>query len=54
MLASEHSLQQQKRLESQLVNNYAFDILVAKYALISVEYRSLEEALELIYGNDDF
>ena len=29
------------------------DILVAKYALIMVEYRSVNEALEIIFGGFD-
>ena len=38
-------------MESQMVNEIGVDMLVAKYALISVEYRSVEAATEFIFGN---
>ena len=35
------------------MNDVGVDILVAKYALISVEHRSVEAAVDFIYGSED-
>ena len=40
-------------MENQIVRDMGCDILVAKYALIVVEYRSVNEALEIIFGGFD-
>ena len=33
--------------------DYSLDLLVAKYALAKVDYRSIEEAVEIIFGGTD-
>ena len=35
------------------MNNVGVDILVAKYAMISVEHSSIEAAVDFIYGSED-
>ena len=40
-------------MENQMVRDFNIDLLVAKYALAKVEYRSVEEATEIIYGGTD-
>ena len=39
-------------LETQMVGNFGVDLLVAKYALIQVDYRSIDAALDFIFGDD--
>ena len=33
-----------------MINDFGCDLLVAKYALMTVKYKSVEEALEVIFG----
>ena len=40
-------------IKNQLVVDFGFDALVADYALIMVEYRSAQEAVNFIFGEDD-
>ena len=37
-------------MENQLIVDFGCDMLVAKYALAVAQYRSVEEALEVIFG----
>ena len=36
-----------------MVTNFGIDLIVAQYALISVEYLSVEAAFEFIFGSGD-
>ena len=37
-------------METQMSRDFGCDLLVAKYALISVEYSGVPEAVEVIFG----
>ena len=37
-------------MENRMINDFGCDLLVAKYALIMVQYKSVEEAIEVIFG----
>jgi len=39
-------------MENQMVQKFGVDMLVARYALVSVEYRSIEAAVDIIFGDD--
>ena len=40
-------------MEKQMTNDFGIDLLVAQYALISVEYTSVEAAFEFIFGSGE-
>ena len=40
-------------MENRMINDLGCDLLVAKYALMTVEYKSVEEALEVIFGKPE-
>lgn len=40
-------------IENRMIKDFGCDLLVAKYALITVEYRGAEEALEVIFGDPE-
>ena len=40
-------------MKNQLIIDFGFDTLVADYALIMVEHRSVQEAVNFIFGEDD-
>ena len=39
-------------MENRMILDFGCDMLVAKYALATVDYRSVEEALEVIFGEE--
>ena len=40
-------------MEDRMIKDLGCDLLVAKYALMTVEYRGVEEALEVIFGSPE-
>ena len=43
---------QRTAMKNRIIKDFGFDALVAEYALIMVKYKSVEEAVNVIFGDE--